>query len=74
MTYWLIFVVIGLGTNPNGGSNTPSPPLHVGSFPSYDSCSNAAKEALAKNGNGSPAASYRFLCVQAASGSVPPPQ
>lgn len=71
MTYWLIFVVIGLGTNANGGSNTPSPPMHVSNFPSYDSCSSAAKEALAKNGNGSPSASYRFLCVPG-SGSPPP--
>jgi hypothetical protein len=74
MTYWLILVVIGVATNPNGGSNYPAPPMHVGTFPSFDSCNSAAKEALSKNSNGSPNASYRFLCVQASNGGTPAPQ
>ena len=74
MTFWLILVVIGFGSNPTGGSNVPSPALHVGNFPSFDACANAAKEAMSKNGNGSPNASYRFLCVEASNGTMPPPQ
>jgi hypothetical protein len=74
MTYWLILVVIGFGSNPTGGSNVPSAALHVGNFPSFDVCANAAKEAMSKNGNGSPNASYRFLCVEASNGIMPPPQ
>jgi hypothetical protein len=57
MTYWLIVVVTGFGSNPTGGSNVPSNALHVGNFPSFDACANAAKEAMSKNGNGSTNAS-----------------
>jgi hypothetical protein len=74
MLYWLIFVVIGSGIAPAG--NIPSvsaASLHVGNFSSLKDCQAAAKEAVAANGSGAPYAQYRFVCVQASSGSPAPP-
>ena len=78
MTYWLVLVVVAQGAGALLDSpRVPVPVathlLHVGNFISKADCTAAAAEASQINGNGSPGASYRYLCIRASDEkSVPP--
>ncbi len=78
MTYWLILVVVGVGAGTVVDSpRVPVPVstqlLHVGNFASQDDCSAAAADAQKANGNGSPGAIYRLLCIRASDAKITPP-
>lgn len=78
MTYWLVFVVIGLGAgtimdSPRVPLPVSTQMLHVGNFTSREDCTAAATEASQAYGTGGPGASYRFICIRAANAKMAPP-
>ena len=74
MVYWLILVVIALGSGATSAVlSVSTSSLHVGSFASQKDCLAAAQEAVKANGAGSPGVQFRYLCVQASNGSANPP-
>jgi hypothetical protein len=68
MIYWLILVVYGTGTS---RFTVTTQVMHVGNYPDLKACEAAGKNTKA---GGSPDNwRYKYICVEATNGKLPPP-
>jgi len=75
MVYWLILVIVALGSGA-GGAAVPSvavSSMHVGNFSTQKDCLAAGQDAMNAHVGASPGMHFHFLCVEASNGGANPP-